>query len=309
MKTLNFLLRAVPPFRLDYTAWALRRRPENMMDRWDGGFYQRVFVFEGAPVSVTAVQTGGVDSPALEVSARGEEKKLRPSLKEDIAAALGRVLGLQTGLKDFYGMAKKDRDLGPLAERFRGLKPPRFPTVFEGLVNAMACQQLSLLVGIRLLNRITEAWGRHFEGDGGGSAFPLPEDLAGVPQEGFRSMGYSAQKARAIRELSDRITKGLLDPEGLGPMDDESALRELLGIRGVGRWSAEYVLLRGLGRVRIFPGDDAGARKKLAMWLGVTERLDYNGVGGIVSRWSPYGGLVYFHLLLKGLESKGYINE
>ena len=280
-----------------------------MMDRWDGG-YQRVFVFEGSPVSVTAVQTGGVDSPALEVSARGEEKKLRPSLKEDIAAVLDRVLGLQVRLKGFYGMAKKDRDLRPLAERFRGLKPPRFPTVFEGLVNAIACQQLSLPVGIKLLNRITEAWGRPFEGDGGGSAFPLPEDLARVPQEGFfRTLGYSAQKARAIRELSGRITRGLLDPEKLESVDDESAVRALLDIRGVGRWSAEYVLLRGLGRVHIFPGDDAGARKKLAMWLGVTERLDYNGVGGIVSRWSPYGGLVYFHLLLKGLESKGYINE
>ena len=57
-------------------------------------------------------------------------------------------------------MAAPDPLLGPLAERMRGLKPPRFPTVFEALVNGIACQQLSLAVGIHLLNRLTADRGR-----------------------------------------------------------------------------------------------------------------------------------------------------
>ena len=80
-------------------------------------------------------------------------------------------------------------------------------------------------------------------------------------------------------------------------------------LRGVGRWTAEYVLLRGLGRLHVFPGDDVGAQKRLARWLGRPSALDYAGVRRAVRRWQPYAGLVYFHLLLDGLSQAGALNS
>jgi len=65
------------------------------------------------------------------------------------------------------------------------------------------------------------------------------------------------------------------------------------------------VLLRGLGRISMFPGDDVGARNHLAEWLGRRQPLDYEGVKRAVARWQPYAGLVYFHLLLAGLTESG----
>ena len=76
-------------------------------------------------------------------------------------------------------------------------------------------------------------------------------------------------------------------------------------LRGVGRWTAEYALLRGFGRLQVFPGDDVGAQKKLARWLGRSRPLDYAGVARAVAPWQPYAGLVYFHLLLHGLSLAG----
>lgn len=76
-------------------------------------------------------------------------------------------------------------------------------------------------------------------------------------------------------------------------------------LRGVGRWTAEYVLLRGLGRINMFPGDDVGARNRLALWLRRDAPLDYEGVKRAVRRWQPYGGMVYFHPLLAGLTESG----
>jgi DNA-3-methyladenine glycosylase II len=76
-------------------------------------------------------------------------------------------------------------------------------------------------------------------------------------------------------------------------------LREL---RGVGRWTAEYVLLRGLGRLHVFPGDDIGARKNLQRWLGLLEPLDYDGVRRALAQWAPFQGMVYLHLLLTTLQ-------
>jgi DNA-3-methyladenine glycosylase II len=76
------------------------------------------------------------------------------------------------------------------------------------------------------------------------------------------------------------------------PLDGSEAIARLTSLRGVGRWSAEYVLLRGLGRVHVFPGDDVGARNKLERFLDIAARLDYDGVEQIVARWHPFAGLV-----------------
>ena len=78
-------------------------------------------------------------------------------------------------------MAASDPLLGPLAGRMRGLRPPRFPTVFEVLVNGVACQQLSLGVGIQVLNRLAADRGKATSDSPDGSrAVPDPDDLASL---------------------------------------------------------------------------------------------------------------------------------
>jgi len=84
-------------------------------------------------------------------------------------------------------------------------------------------------------------------------------------------------------------------------------LERLTGLYGVGRWSAEYVMLRGLGRLHVFPGDDVGARNKLRSLLDFEGSLDYEGVGRLLARWRPYAGVVYFHLLLDSLAEAGLV--
>jgi hypothetical protein len=81
----------------------------------------------------------------------------------------------------------------------------------------------------------------------------------------------------------------------------------MLQMPQVGRWTAEYVLLRGLGRLHVFPGDDVGARNNLRRWLSMGESLDYVGVSHVLTRWKAYSGLIYFHLLLGRLAEGGYL--
>jgi DNA-3-methyladenine glycosylase II len=91
------------------------------------------------------------------------------------------------------------------------------------------------------------------------------------------------------------------DLERLARADDATAMTQLRQLRGVGRWTAEYALLRGLGRLHVFPGDDIAAQKSLARWLGRPSPLDYAGVHRIVEVWRPFAGMVYLHLLVEGL--------
>ncbi len=120
-------------------------------------------------------------------------------------------------------------------------------------------------------------------------------------------MGFSRQKGRSLTELSRRVTQKSFDLESIEALDDEAALEKLYQLRGVGRWSAEYVLLRGMGRTHLFPGDDVGAQNKLRHLLQLRKPLDYKSVHRFLARWQPFGGLIYFHLLLDGLLEEGYL--
>jgi DNA-3-methyladenine glycosylase II len=227
-----------------------------------------------------------------------------------VTTALERLLGLHIDLTEFYQFAMHHRRLGPLAQRFKGMKPPRFATVFEGVINAVACQQVTLTLGIRLLNRLAVACGTAFgEGQEAVHAFPLPVDLAGLSPARLREFGFSGQKCRAMIELARSVAEGHLDLEGLATLSDGEVIGRLCDLRGVGRWSAEYVLLRGLGRTHVFPGDDVGARNNLQRWLRMAKPLDYEGVRWVLARWVGYAGLVYFHLLLDRLGEAGYLGE
>jgi DNA-3-methyladenine glycosylase II len=306
----HFDLAALPPFRLDLTVWALRRRPGNSVDRWDGRTYARSASLAGAlaELAVTQVQSG--DSPRLEVAVTADRPVARDRLQVEVGEFLRHTLGLEVDLGDFYRHATRDPRLRELADRFRGLKPPRFPTLFECLANAIACQQLTLTVGIELLNRLAATYGRPAPGARpSANAFPRPHDLAGLEPDALRALGFSGQKSRALLELANRVEHGALRAEHIGELSDGAASDALQDLRGVGRWSAEYGLLRGLGRLDVFPGDDVGARNNLTRWLGGAAPLDYEEVRSITSRWAPYRGLVYFHLLLDRVDESGWLER
>jgi DNA-3-methyladenine glycosylase II len=220
------------------------------------------------------------------------------------------MLGLRVDLSGWYRMARRDPRLRILAVRFKGVKPPRFPTVFEAVVNGFACQQLSLIVGLELLNRLA-ALCDVSRGRGGQAvyAFPSPTDAAALPPSRYQAIGFSRQKVRALLGLARGIAGGVISLDTLAEQDDAATQARLLGIRGVGRWTAEYVMLRGLGRLHVFPGDDVGAQKNLARWLGRPSPLDYAGVKRVVDKWQPYAGMVYFHLLLDGLSKAGALES
>jgi DNA-3-methyladenine glycosylase II len=157
-------------------------------------------------------------------------------------------------------------------------------------------------VGIHLLNRLAADRGRATsDAPDGPRAFPDPEDLASLEPDDLRRHGFSSTKARAIIDTARAVVAGDLDLEALQGLEDGAAIERLTSLRGIGRWTAEYVLLRGLGRLHVFPGDDVGAHNKLRRLFAIDSPLDHEAVGRLVARWDPYAGVVYFHLLLDSL--------
>ncbi|MFZ1756331.1 MAG: hypothetical protein WBO46_26070 [Caldilineaceae bacterium] len=302
------MLEPISPFRLDLTVWTLRRRPDNLIDRWDRQTYRRVLAEDGNPFEIAVTQFDESGMARLRVTTTN--KMISPDRRAYITAMVGRLLGIHVDLMDFYRLGERDELLASPVDQFRGSKPPRFPTYFETLVNAIACQQFTLTVGIRLLNRLAEAYGPALRTEEGiFHAFPRPQDLAYADIEEIRALGFSYQKARYMTGLARAIIDQQFNLEEIELLDDKKAANRLCSLKGVGRWTAEYFLLRGLGRTHIFPGDDVGARNHLQRWLGLSGPMTYDEVRDASMRWNGYGGLVYFHLLLKSLVEKGIISN
>jgi DNA-3-methyladenine glycosylase II len=296
----------VAPFRLDLTVWALRRRAHNAIDQWDGERWRRVLAIRGAAVEVAARQTGSAHDPEVEVEIFGTRSR---SAADELAATVRRILGIDIDLAPFYRLAARDVHLSPIVHRLRGMKPPRFPSLFEALANAIACQQVSLTAGMHVLNRLIEKFGCPCAESGRATAYAFPEADAVryADPATLRTIGFSRQKAQSLIEVADACARqGDYGSDALEGLDNEAVFERLCELRGVGRWSAEYTMLRGLGRLNVFPADDIGGQNKLKTWLKLRGKLNYDKVRQRLSRWHSYQGLVYFHLLVNDLAERGF---
>ena len=297
-----FTLSPAPPFRLDLTVWILRRLPMNQMDRWDGATYRRVLMLNDTPVEVSVRQVASVRAPKLTVTTRGARLGVRT--REVLISTLDKMLGLSVDLHPFRRLADSDKRLSGLIDPFIGFKPPRLPSVFETLVNGIACQQLSLQVGMHLLNRLCRAYGTAV---GEAHAFPRPIDLASASPAQLKRLGFSGNKALVILTAARAAVEGRLNLEDLAPLETPAALDRLTALKGIGRWTAQYVLLRGLGRLDVFPADDVGSQNKMQRWLRRKQRPDYENMYRILAPWRPYRGLLYFYLLLNHQARQGLL--
>ena len=237
----HVVLRPRAPFRLDLTAWALRRRKRNQIDRWDGT-YRRALLAGDRAVTVEIEQCGGPDDPCLIIrSLTGGFRSAEE--RHSIETQLVRMLGTNIDLGGFYALADVDALVGPLADRLRGVKPPRFPSLFEALVNAIANQQLSLEVGIELLNRITERFGEHPADGHGLIAFPEPAAVLGGSIHDLRELGFSMRKAEYVMDCAHAVLTGAIDEATLEVAHRASGDRALVGgvRRAAGSWQHRRV--------------------------------------------------------------------
>lgn len=299
---------AVAPFRLDLTAMALQRRRHNRIDVWDGSVLRRVMPAASsggvlpAPFLVEIRALDGQSAVRVDVTGAADAAALRLGGERAVTS----LLGLDRDLSGFYAMAASDPRLAPLVGRLRGLKPPRYPGLFEGLMNAVPCQQVTLSLGLQLLERLARAYGPDLPyltafREAGPLALPSAADLVGADADAIGAMGFSRAKARTLIELATAVHGGDLDLAAVERLPSPDALKSLTALYGVGRWTAEYVLLRAAGRLDVYPDGDSGARNGLARFLGEPGKPSYEWVADQVAPWAPYAGFVYLHLLVDGL--------
>jgi DNA-3-methyladenine glycosylase II len=292
------------PLHLEATVRVLQRRPANRVDLWEGGRYLRVLTVGSASVLVEVENRGTIDDPDVRFAIRSGN-----SVAATLAGtrrALRRLLGLDVDPGPFLRLAMADATLRPTALALRGLRPPRFVELFETFVNVVPFQQVSLEAGVAIVGRLIERFGQPHEYAGRRfHAFPTACAVARAPPTSLRECGLSARKAETLRQLGRAIESGELTEERLARMTTSDALRALVELPGIGPWSAGLVLLRGFGRLDVFPPGDVGAERGLSALLQLEPGV---ALSRGIKRFGNLRGYLYFFGLGGSLLRKGLIH-
>jgi DNA-3-methyladenine glycosylase II len=291
----------VTPYRLDLTVSTLRRLSMNVVDVLtpDGEYVRALGGARGAVIARVRQARPGT----LSVTIEGDADDHAPSL-----ALVRRTLGVDRDLTDFDRAAASIPWLAPLVERMCGVKPPRYPILWEACANAIVFQQVSLQAASTIMHRLILAVGRSVEADGVPVPlylFPDAESVEYAPDDLLRRTGLSANKIATLRRVAAALASGTLDATTLEDCASPDAAAMLRRFKGIGPWTAAVILLRGLGRLDVFPANDTSVASNLALVAGVAS-IDAPRVLDVLG---SQRGMLYFYLLLARLEARGEIGR
>lgn len=296
MGSVTNILNPPEPFLFHESLMRFRVSKEEYVNSYADGVYRRVVEdANGDLVLLEAEKEGeGRNSIQLRMTTEGRMTK---TAREAGLEAIKHIFAFELDLKLFYRMAKGDANLATVAKKFRGLKPLRYLSVFEALVTAITAQQVNLTFAGAIRGRMVKRWGRKLRVHGKTYyAFPHPERLARARVSTFRKMQFSERKAEYVIEVARAVLEGRLDERELRVLAIDEAVARLTEIRGVGRWTAEQMLFRALGRVEVFPGGDLGVQKVVARYCFGEERVDEKEARMQAERWHPWASLATTYL-------------
>ncbi|MBI2761516.1 MAG: DNA-3-methyladenine glycosylase 2 family protein [Chloroflexi bacterium] len=183
------------------------------------------------------------------------------------------------------------------AQRFRGLRPVLIADPFETLVWAILGQQINVSFAAKLKRALVERFGERVHGfDRDFLLFPEPQALTGLDHErDLRPLQFSRQKSDYVIGAAHEIAAGRLDFDNLRALEPEDAIARLVSLKGIGRWTAEYMLMRGLGFPDVLPAGDGGLRRVIGREYGLGHLASEAEVRAIAAHWSPWRGYAAFY--------------
>jgi len=265
---------------------------EDAANRFDGVKFQKVFQFNGALYLLSLSEDNG--KPVLTVHPDNRKIEI-----QNIAGSIARkILGLDFDLARFYQMVKDDPILCPLTERFHGMRPTLSADLFEILITSITAQQINLQFAFTVRSRLIRRYGETLNHKGQKYfAFPTPEKLSRARVQTLRNLQFTERKAEYIIDLSKRIRDGNLNLTNLQTAFDEEIHETLTQSRGIGRWTVDWFLARGLGRGAAFPAGDLGVAKAVQHFYFNEEKQPQEKLRDFAKRWGEFQNLTAHYLL------------
>jgi DNA-3-methyladenine glycosylase II len=291
------ILDIVPPFDFDLTA-RIFSHGDKQIQVYSDGEYSRVLRIGDKLLLASVRSMGTVDAPKLLVKL-GSNTEIS---EDDVTAAkklISTIFDVRLDLEPFYQAVGSDKIMSKIVKKLNGLKICSTPTAFEALVSSIVEQQISLNVALNIERKLIKKFGEKLTLDTGVYyAFPKPEKLSVGSLKQFRACGLSTNKVEYIKGISKLLSNCELDLEEMKNMDDGMIFKKLLEIRGVGIWTAELTMVRGMQKYDTMPADDLGLRRCIGGYYTSGKLVSSDEARAIAEKWEPWRGYASFYLIV-----------
>ncbi len=184
------------------------------------------------------------------------DQPLDESEQREVVEAIRFYLSLDDDLRPFYAVGEQDASFAPVIQRLYGLHQVKFSlTAFENVCWAVLTQRNPIPIARKVKDRLVEAIGGSISVEGVQyRAFPDPSRVVGLSDDELNSLIRNERKANYVRGIARAFDS--VDEHWLRTGDYDDVEAWLRNIKGIGDWSAGFILLRGLGRMERFPTDE-----------------------------------------------------
>ncbi|MGD0644049.1 MAG: DNA-3-methyladenine glycosylase [Candidatus Bathyarchaeia archaeon] len=303
--TETFTIHALAPFNFDLTAKIFSSGDKQIRTYANGNFHQ-VLRINGNLVLVNLKSIGTIQKPKLNIELESNIT-ISAQVKQEAEATVKFIFNLDFNLCSFYDDVENDHTMHEITQQLYGLKNPTTPTVFEALVDSIVEQQISIKVAHTIEERLAKKLGETLAINGDTYyTYPTPQNLAYANIEEIRSCGLSQRKAEYIQGAAQLIVNGRLDLESLkNHRNSQQIIPELDAIRGIGVWTAELTMLRGMQKLDALPADDFGIRRVISTYYCEGKQIKSAEAREIAKSWGKWKGLAAYYLIVA--EIKGII--
>ncbi len=188
------------------------------------------------------------------------------------------------GEKELSYLRKKDKRLGRVIDQIGPVYRVVDEDLFSAVVHHIIGQQISTKAQATIWQRMQEGLGQ-----------VNAETILSAGEERLQRMGMTFRKAAYITDFAQRVHSGAFDLEGIWEKDDQEAIRELSGLKGIGVWTAEMILLFCMQRSDVLSYDDLAIQRGLRM-VYRHKSIDRARFERYRRRFSPYGSVASLYL-------------
>ena len=287
--TLTRTIAPIAPYDFELTAGQpnYSRDQEFRTEDYIDGSYVRLLDL-GDRVALASVRSNGTaDDPALAVALTGDG--LTDDDADQAARQITWLLGCDQDLRPFYDSVSHDPVLSEVVEQFYGYHNTRTASVFEALVQAVMGQQIATAVARVVRNLLIRNYGVRGTIDGREwYAFPRADSLAQAEIDELRQLKLSVRKSEYIQGIAQASLESPDGFEGMHDLPDDEVIKRMVALRGVGQWTAQWVLVRALARPDGFPIGDLALRRTVASLYFDGAEINDGELLEFSQRWSPW---------------------
>ncbi|MET3574978.1 DNA-3-methyladenine glycosylase [Bhargavaea ullalensis] len=272
----------------------LMRSADECMFRVEDGVVTRALEVEGEPVIF-----GMSDHPdGVAVRFLDGYRPAGQTGMDKVAGYVRDWLDLDRDLRPFYELGEGDPILREAVREHRGLRVVGIPDLFETFVWAILGQQITVAFAYVLKKRFVETFGTAVEAGGRTYwIFPEASKVAGLEPGVLRELKITGRKSEYIIGTARLIADGELTKEGLLELrDDKLIQKELTDIRGIGPWTANYLLMRCLRSPDAYPAADVGLHNALKLAAGMDRKPTLPEVETFAEPWTGWRAYATFYL-------------